>query len=151
MWVEMCHMLTWVCVFHRFGSVRRQRGQPIKEGRAPMALCSSLHLWGVLLILIKMSPCIFYLLSIPFSLLAYRAPHLVVFCDSGIELYDADHAKWMQTIPIRKVCVCVCVWCVCVRVCACECMPTVANWLCALALMPLFFYYSCIQSRRMEA
>ena len=87
-----------------------------------MALCSSLHLWEVLLILIKMSPYIFYLLSIPFSLLAYRAPHLVVFCDSGIELYDADHAKWMQTIPIRKVCACVwcgvCV-CVCVRVRAC--------------------------------
>ena len=65
-----------------------------------------------------------------FLLVAYRAPHLVVFCDSGVELYDADHAKWMQTIPIRKVCVCVCVR-------ACVCVPTVANWLCALALMPL--------------
>ena len=55
----------------------------------------------------QMSPYTFCpLTSSSLSLLAYRAPHLVVFCDSGIELYDADQAKWIQTIPIRKVCAC---------------------------------------------
>ena len=36
-------------------------------------------------------------------LLAYKSPHLIVYCDSGVEIYDADQAKWIQTIPIRKV------------------------------------------------
>ena len=79
-----------------------------------------------------------------FLLVAYRAPHLVVFCDSGVELYDADHAKWMQTIPIRKVCVCVCVR-------ACVCVPTVANWFVCTCINATVVHYSYIQSQRMEA
>jgi serine/threonine-protein kinase MRCK len=35
--------------------------------------------------------------------IAYKSPHLIVYCDSGVEIYDADQAKWIQTIPIRKL------------------------------------------------
>ena len=34
---------------------------------------------------------------------AYREPHVVVYCDSGVEIYDAEDGKWLQTVPIRKV------------------------------------------------
>ena len=33
----------------------------------------------------------------------YKEPYLLVYCESGLEVYDIGTAKWIQTIPIRKV------------------------------------------------
>jgi serine/threonine-protein kinase MRCK len=33
----------------------------------------------------------------------YRAPHLIVFCESNLEVYNVETAKWIQTISIKKM------------------------------------------------
>ena len=47
----------------------------------------------------------------------YKSPFLLVYCECGLEVYDVNTAKWIQTLPIRKVSVCVCVWWTEGRVC----------------------------------
>ncbi|CAI8013825.1 Serine/threonine-protein kinase MRCK alpha, partial [Geodia barretti] len=34
---------------------------------------------------------------------AYLAPYLLVYCESALEIYDVNTAKWIQTIPFRKL------------------------------------------------
>lgn len=34
----------------------------------------------------------------------YKEPYLLVYCESGVEVYDITSAKWIQTLPMRKVC-----------------------------------------------
>ena len=33
----------------------------------------------------------------------YKAPYLLVFCDSALEVYEVTAGKWIQTLPFRKV------------------------------------------------
>jgi serine/threonine-protein kinase MRCK len=34
---------------------------------------------------------------------AYMAPYLMVYCESALEIYDVNTARWIQTIPFRKL------------------------------------------------
>ena len=36
----------------------------------------------------------------------YQDPYLIVFCESGLEVINVSSAEWVQTIPIRKVRLC---------------------------------------------
>ena len=33
----------------------------------------------------------------------YKAPYLLAFCDSALEVYEVTTGKWIQTLPFRKV------------------------------------------------
>jgi len=37
------------------------------------------------------------------SPLVYKAPYLLVYCESALEVYEVTTGKWVQTIPFRKV------------------------------------------------
>lgn len=43
-------------------------------------------------------------LCVCFCTTVYKEPYLLVYCESGLEVYDITTAKWTQTLPIRKVC-----------------------------------------------
>ena len=36
----------------------------------------------------------------------YKAPYLLAFCDSALEVYEVTTGKWIQTLPFRKVMIC---------------------------------------------
>ena len=38
-----------------------------------------------------------------FLSLVYRAPHLLVFGDCGIEVYNVVTSQWVQMVPVRKL------------------------------------------------
>ena len=45
--------------------------------------------------------------SLPHLLPAvYKAPYLLAFCDSALEVYEVTTGKWIQTLPFRKVMIC---------------------------------------------
>lgn len=39
----------------------------------------------------------------PYTCAVYKAPYLLVYCESGLEVFDVNTAKWIQTIPFKKV------------------------------------------------
>ena len=33
----------------------------------------------------------------------HRSPYLLAFCESGIDVYDVNTSRWLQTLSARKV------------------------------------------------
>ena len=59
-------------------------------------LCSSLP-FVLLLSSISLTPiCLYFVL-------AYSAPHVVVYSERGIDIFNTSTAEWLQTLSIRRV------------------------------------------------
>ena len=44
-----------------------------------------------------------YCFKVFYCLVVYRAPYLLVFTESALEVFDVNSAQWIQTISIKKV------------------------------------------------